>query len=529
MLPCGPTCCLALALAEKIKDPEVLPVKLTLTNMSSSAPLLKRIRVKSPQDIARLYPLILDFHAHPERAAGVTEIVLTCGIKRELYLRKTDLPKQWKAREAARDPPVQSPLWEAVRLIGIPPAQEDTWVKMLSWMEPDLVAARTSALDNLGAPRQVQPWVKHQDTVFAQYAAAMLLALCLNLETLVYEDTGCRGVVFDLLERNNEGLESRPFLQNLQHVHLLPTSDFPVSDERFYNDLDVLRLMRLFHRLPSIRSVTASAVSSNNDADFEESIPSASPSITAIHMNRVSFPSTVIAALIRLPTALEEFTYTTGGRATSGGGFFPVSHGTMGQALWCQRASLTHLDLDLDQYLTAGYDGDRDNVNSDGDDWEVEAAAGNDFEDPSLDASTNRVETSDLSTGRAYNSTIGSLHDFERLKHLKIGVELLLGPNRYGTPVAEAPFRLVDALPRSLETLTVRGYTRDQQPRYDEQIDELLASVSEKLPNLRVVEGVDKLVPSGEDVRRPDENQDKLWKPLMADDDWQWHEVSQPG
>lgn len=103
------------------------------------------------------------------------------------------------------------------------------------------------------------------------------------------------------------------------------------------------------------------------------------------------------------------------------------------------------------------------------------------------------LELYELPDDRTYNNTIGSLHDFEQLTHLNLGVRLLLGP-----PDSTTPFRLLDALPKSLESLTIRGYTKGVVAKYDAAIEELLARRSEVLPALTEVRGIDELIPSAD-------------------------------
>jgi hypothetical protein len=103
------------------------------------------------------------------------------------------------------------------------------------------------------------------------------------------------------------------------------------------------------------------------------------------------------------------------------------------------------------------------------------------------------LELYEVPDDRAYNNTIGSLHDFEALTHLSLGVKLLLGP-----PDSITPFELVDALPKSLRSLTIRGYTKGEVAKYDAAIGELLARRAEVLPALVEISGVDELIPSAD-------------------------------
>lgn len=70
--------------------------------------------------------------------------------------------------------------------------------------------------------------------------------------------------------------------------------------------------------------------------------------------------------------------------------------------------------------------------------------------------------------------------------------------------------RLVDVLPRHLEELIIRGYdAKTPKANWKSQLDELVKENATKLPKLVVVEGIDKLIPNGQDVD-PYENDDTL-------------------
>lgn len=481
----------------------------------SSPRVLSRIRIRTPADLERIYPLIEDFTQNPEHATPVKEIVFRYGVQQERYLRKTARPEEWKAAEAERElPDASSPLWRAVRRAGLDAEGEAHWVKMLSWMSPPVLAARKQALSDRDIEYQVGPWVRHQNSLFAQYAAAILLMLCPSIESLVYEDNDSRvgKPVYDILRRNNRGQLPEPALQKLRDVRLLPTSHILLGDERFYIEMDVLNLLGLFHRLPSLERLAVDAVSPNNDAGFDEEFPAASTAIKKIHMRHVSLPNSLITALVRAPRALEEFTCTSGGRTTSGGGFWMVHPEMVGRALWCQRGTLKKLDLDWDQYSRVPYSRERE-------EREEEDEEGEEDEEPEWEV-IDSVKTADLETGRTYDWTIGSLHDFQQLTHLSIGIQWLFGKKQYKKKLPDAPYRLIDSLPSSLEYLLIRGYRRGDQAKYDEQIDEFMALKESSLPKLKTVEGVAELIPSGRDVDRPDDNTHLLWKPEEIEDEW---------
>jgi hypothetical protein len=55
-------------------------------------------------------------------------------------------------------------------------------------------------------------------------------------------------------------------------------------------------------------------------------------------------------------------------------------------------------------------------------------------------------------------------------------------------------------LPPSLEYLCLYGYARGESPDVDEHIDELLAKRDKKLPNLKVIKGIDERVRDIKDI-----------------------------
>jgi hypothetical protein len=178
------------------------------------------------------------------------------------------------------------------------------------------------------------------------------------------------------------------------------------------------------------------------------------------------------------------------------GGHWIFTAKTLGKALWSSRSSLRKLDIDLDSMLSS-------DDNHDEEEYVERRAEEEDYiEEPYWRDSYFRQDEADspgplelyeLPDDRTYNNTIGSLHDFEALTHLSIGIKLLLGP-----PGSTTPFKLVDALPKSLISLTIRGYTKGVVAKYDAAIGELLARRAEAFPALAGISGVEELIPSAD-------------------------------
>lgn len=487
-------------------------------------PLFTRIRV-SERDFHRLYPLILEYTDHPERATHVTEFAFRCPFP--IGYRHPKTSKDGRPYEDLRDVSNETAMQKAVRHLNLPPSDEEQWVRSLSWMRPELVEERRALMqaDDSPVDYNMLRWYRDCDIEFAHHAVALLLILCPNIESLIYQDDG--QFVFEVLQQNNYGTPEKQYLQKLRHVHLLPSGGFPLSDERLYNDMDILKLIRMFHRLPAIESVRADGISVNGDAGYESTFPPRVSKIRSVHIGHNWLPGHLITTLIQVPKELEEFTCTSGGRDMLGGGFYIRNIVKIGKALSQQRATLQRLDLDIDEHLNSHYlhhfeeiEGEEEDADRSGDPEEQQ------WNDNDIQISPHLEEDNEMEEAKDYGRTIGSFRDFTRLTHLSIGVEALLGPPpRPNLPgdisgPFEAPFRLIDALPATLEYLLIRGYTKGQVEQFDSHIEEFARLRSERLPNLQEIHGIDSFIPSGESVEDPDRNTHLLWAPEPFDDDW---------
>jgi len=189
---------------------------------------------------------------------------------------------------------------------------------------------------------------------------------------------------------------------------------------------------------------------------------------------------------------------------------------TLGKALLCQKSTLRVLDLDIDAYLP-DRDGDeftndlqrqdeeQENLELMPADWKIDQAE-----------SSGPLWLWDIADTRHYGLTIGSLHDFQTLAHLSIGIILLLGPGPNSLSrdrnQKEPPYRLVDALPPSLEFLRIRGYRAGENSVYDSHMQELMDRKSEKLPRLSTVEGYSQEIPSAVIYTNARVDKSLLWK-----------------
>ncbi|RWA05050.1 hypothetical protein EKO27_g10055 [Xylaria grammica] len=438
-----------------------------------------RIRVHGVDDFKKLYPLILDYIREPELASSVKEFVFRSHLWELRYYCETDQTEVLRAQEDARDISQEHALFQLVTDLGIEESERPDWVKILSWMKPEFVAAQEEALAATNRSWEISRFYHRGNTVFAHHAAAILLLLCPNIEILKIEEGSV--IVEDILRRNNYGLLPAAHLQKLRHVTLLPTSDPILGDERFYIHLDILGMLRLFHRLPAIESVSVDAVWTNYDAGYIEHFPPATSNLKKIHV--------------------EEFTFTAGGRATSDGGSAVMFANIIGKALHEHKSTLRKIDLDIDEHVDRYEDvygyrhADDESGHWEGwvDEWFMRDA----------EISTGPWMVSELPSTRPYGATIGSMHDFESLTHLSIGIMALLG-----------------ALPKSLEYLLIRGYERGKVKRYDDQIDEFLLVKQDRFPLLKEVHGINETIPIAASVEDPDGNDGQLWRPPNMDDEW---------
>ncbi|KAI1170548.1 hypothetical protein F4777DRAFT_568746 [Nemania sp. FL0916] len=498
---------------------------MSLDSQSQQHPRYTRIRVHKEADFKKLYPLILDYIREPELALSVKEFVFRCHLPSRVgYLGKRDRADAWKAEEDVRDVSGEHVISQCLTDLGLEGSEKTDWVRVLTWMKPEIVASRNEASAREARSYDVEPYIRHRTRLFAHYAAALLLMLCPNIELIRYED-GSK-IIEDILRRNNYGLLPAVHLQKLREVTLHPTTDEIQGDDRFYIHLDILALLRLFHRLPAIESMSTDGVGPNG-RELLDHFPPAISNLKKIRVGHSINGTDVIGPLIRVSKHLEEFTFTTGGRCNLEGGHCRRCPETIGKALYQHRSSLRKVDIDIDEFIS------RNEADEEDEDW----ASKDEWYRRDKEISSGPLTTARMRSTRHYGATIGSMHDFESLTHLSIGIGTLLG--QY--PDEEAPFRLIDALPRSLEYLLIRGYERGAIARYDSQIDEFLLAKQDRLPLLKELHGIEKTVPIAESVDNPDEEEDeedeededdddddddykrrivRLWRPENTDDSW---------
>lgn len=489
-------------------------------------PLFKRIRIENNADINRLYPLILEYLREPDRALSVEEVVITKVVSSYHLGALTHAQNAVLEREQARDVTAETGLIQLVSELGIPYVDMNRWVRSLTWMAPEVLETRANVTDSYGAPASFD----EQDSLFAHYAALMLLSLCPNIINLTVRDPGYKSPISNILLYNNYDKLSKQLLPNLKHVSILPTDELLISDERFYTTMDFLGHFRRFHRLSSIESIDVAAITEDGGGTDWMLHPPRTANFSTISIAHSDLSSTFLAALIGAPKSLRKFSMSVGGRAAQGGGQSAMSLTELGKALATQKETLQTLDLDIDDYIL---DSRHDRPDIDYEDDRLEYHSEDEWFQLDLEDSQGPIFMSRVQATREYTWTMGSLHDFAALTHLSIGVKALLDVAEQRYDVAsdtmihvtpEAPFRLVDALPMSLESLTIRGYTPGENDVYDGQIAELLAAREVKLPRLLRLLGVHgDTIPSSKMVEDPDGASEQcgiLWAPEERETDW---------
>ncbi|KAK4551514.1 hypothetical protein LTR86_011121 [Recurvomyces mirabilis] len=527
----------------------------TETSRTSNRTRYSRINIggRRTNDNDKIYYLLDSAYADPAVLDSVREAIIKLEqVKDGCCLpTRTDVTKPYTEREAQRTVPLDHPVRHLPSIFGPTESHSDHYapldemVKSLTWHEPSVQADRNFHLQQESKRPDLSIWTSVQDGQFAHHAAPLLLLHSPNIETLTY--SACplpyrqsdadpsepyrEHILRTALLRNNYGLLPETHLRKLKHIRLLPERGLWYEDGDTYSHMDILGELRLFHRLPSIESVSIEGVERHGGADAVEYFPPHSSNIKNIHVTHSILDN--YAELILTSKALGAFTYSIGGRHTRDGGFYSVCSKTMGKALWTQRRSLRKLDLDVDEILS--HDGDQ-GYERDVEDARMILEDYSESEEPfyrdqwfKLDEeiSEGPLLVFDLPDTRDYAGSIGSLHDFEKLTHLSIGIQLLLGPSEM-----DVEYDLVARLPLSLEFLLVRGYTKGEHQRYDHIIMHFQSQRATKFPLLMEVRGVDEVVPSSPmepggpqsrmfgGGREEEEEEMVYWHPEKRDEEW---------
>ena len=325
--------------------------------------------------------------------------------------------------------------------------------------------------------------------VFAATITAVLLSLCGNINTLYFDWELHPGPLRDYLLASNYGLTSRPALQQLQHV-AFRTPKIP-SEDRWFDNVDVLDILRCVHRLPRVTSLSMEGVADGLETVIDEPFPpKTSQSLRRVHMGHTGLQSHLLATLLRIPAGLEEISLSFGGLWKDDDPCAYIAPALLEKALRQHKPTLRMLDLDMGSAAISDCDG-RPVFDPEDPDFTA-----NRYYQIDLAASEGPVYAHELEDNHE-TLALGSLRDYKALTHLSVSIDLLTTALLPGNSIGldETEFRLVDALPANLEYLCLYAYEKGKDKENDSHVEELMRRKSERLPRLREVVGVDHLVP----------------------------------
>ncbi|KLP01908.1 uncharacterized protein LW94_2577 [Fusarium fujikuroi] len=470
-----------------------IPTRVFACRSIYTPPNYSRVQISSEEDTKRLYCLLQSYIQDPSRAKAVKEVVIDATPWIYASTSKIpdydELPTSMGYEELADPPEVR--LRRYARHLGLGDATAGQVDKILSWK-----------CREYGFKLQ-------KESEFSIAMIILLFSLCENIPTLYIAEYLQQPVLEYMLKANYAQMKSPP-LQKLKNVRFFAGAQM---DERFYSTFNILEFMQLIHRLPALESVAMDGLS-DYQADRTFFVPGTG-NMKRLEITHCDISSGILDVMISIPKALEEFKLSIGGLMTLDGADNSSEPFYIARALSTHRQSLKVLDIDVDVGTGAdalGWDFDRNYEEEEGDgtSWEIQDQLDQYGRDRlSLDKEISTGHKMD--SGNEYLVTIGSLHDFPHLTHLSIGIMPLLGeydgwqpPFRIKEPPYRlekpAPYRLVDMLPPSLEYLCLYGYAQGENPDVDEHIDELLARRNEKLPNLKVIKGIDERVRDIKDI-----------------------------
>ncbi|KAF4453772.1 hypothetical protein F53441_3598 [Fusarium austroafricanum] len=505
----GPSICRPLRSSFALR-PLRFPPAMSIHTFSS--PNYSRVEVRSFRDVERLYHLLKSFMQEPARAKAVEEVVIDTYDWRQAtwpLLDPEKVPESMGFEEILDQPDIK--LRKYAGRLDLDAELHKQVIESLDWK------------------RNQHDLRIRNESEFASAMIILLFALCENISTLYLSEYLYQKSVLDYLLRGNYGQMTKLPLQKLKNVRFITS---PWTDDRYYGTIEILQYLQLVHRLPALESVAMDAIQ-EYQANRTFFVPGTG-NMKRMEITHCDISGPFLAVMLSIPKALEELKLSIGGLWSSDGGQPLIRPFHVGQALYAHRNSLRVLDVDLDMAVQDTGDSywdpkEQDSHDKDEPNWLVN----DEYDEYGRDrmALDKAISVEPEKSDKEYGRTIGSLHDFPHLTHLSIGIITLLGshedwevPNRLFKP---APFRLVDGLPSSLEYLCIYGYVQGRNPDVDGHIDELLAQKDEKLPQLKVIKGVDEYLPSSRDTfghgDRPDEDELYVRKAF----DLGWKEVKE--
>lgn len=356
----------------------------------------KRIRFVTQQDFYAGYALIARYAKHPEAALSVQECIIDPTGYRPFLHGMEDTPKD----------------------VGLPDGDMQETLKAYTQslgLGESLTQKLTEGL-NLSKiryyPNSHRPMRNH---VFNNAVATLLVSLCPNIITLrVFVDSESHTPLGEYLLRNNYGMLSKPVLQQVNEVQLHPAN---CLDEREYVHLDSINLIRYFHRLPAVNTLSLEGLDDHNSL-ISPIPPRLSTTIKEIRMSHVDLSTEAVCNIVRIPKALERFSLSTNGLQNQVGYISTLDPGFLARSLSEHKDSLEELDLDT----SSGDPSDLAVLDSHEEDFLAEETAQWYFiADRKAGSECLPLLLEDLPVDREYPAlAVGSLRDFEALTHLSI-------------------------------------------------------------------------------------------------------------
>ena len=451
----------------------------------AALPTRHTLRIAGNHGLDRILPYLTTYIRDPSAALNVEELIIDA---------EAPKPAGSFLRRHTPDPPVPSPEEIAVH------DQIKAYIRSIG-LSPEVTNQMIESFSCKVTPGAESDYYGHKNNKgYAATAAVILLSLCKNLTHLQIYGAEYTYFIRDFLLANNYGKLPAPSLQHLRHVRI---ESYTPSDSREYDRVEFLWHFRFFGRLPSIESYTANAcIEYQIDLDLA---PPGTSNIRKISITNADISSQVLGSIIRVPRALEEFTFSSGGLSHFEGTSAVLLPMTLGKCLLEHKDTLRVLDMDTHPTLLSLEAEEEDGPDEEEEDWDDE------YPDPRIDeywrldeavGNGKPVWSEELETTRQYGYSMGSLHDFVALEKLSVEIAALLGPPRpreggdrrpdwYRRQEHEPLFRLVDALPPNLKFLRLYDYRRGTDAVWDENVDELKEKMAERFPLLVEVEGVD--------------------------------------